>query len=305
MRSQLTDYGLGFNKIPMYCDNKSAIALCCNNVQHSRSKHIDIRFHFIKEQVENRVVELYFVNTEYQLADIFTKALCRERIEFLINKLGMRSFTPETLKYQNRRDLPKDIPLDSVVVLRYEKKSKSENKGKVPTEMKPVLEQTQQGTSYEVSSWTQCRYAQSSLATQGLSTKVAKIARRFNTASWKSVKEILLKLNLPDHRSILTDSKEHIKRDMEGRSIKDKEFQRSFRHSDTERLSQSDEVLKSMNFKEVSVTLIPNYEHVGPEVTRSQEGKDYKMATRDYAWLMILRSSKDHIQVKNKIQAKA
>ncbi|GJZ79533.1 retrovirus-related pol polyprotein from transposon TNT 1-94, partial [Tanacetum coccineum] len=98
MRSQLTDYGLGFNKIPMYCDNKSAIALCCNNVQHSRSKHIDIRFHFIKEHVENGVIELYFVNTEYQLADIFTKALGRERIEFLINKLGMRSFTPETLK---------------------------------------------------------------------------------------------------------------------------------------------------------------------------------------------------------------
>ncbi|GKA71670.1 hypothetical protein Tco_0777809 [Tanacetum coccineum] len=98
MRSQLTDYGLGFNKIPMYCDNKSAIALCCNNVQHSRSKHIDIRFHFIKEQVENGVVEFYFVNKEYQLADIFTKPLCRERIEVLINKLRMRSFTPETLK---------------------------------------------------------------------------------------------------------------------------------------------------------------------------------------------------------------
>nr|GEY82034.1 copia protein [Tanacetum cinerariifolium] len=89
MRSQLTDYGLRFNKIPMYYDNKSAIALCYNNVQHSRSKHTDIRFHFIKEQVENGVVELYFVNTEYQLANIFTKALCRERIEFLINKLGM------------------------------------------------------------------------------------------------------------------------------------------------------------------------------------------------------------------------
>ncbi|GJV93064.1 retrovirus-related pol polyprotein from transposon TNT 1-94 [Tanacetum coccineum] len=98
MRSQLTDYGLGFNKIPMYCDNKSAIALSCNNVQHSRSKHIDIRFHFIKEHVENGVIELYFVNTEYQLADIFTKALARERIEFLINKPGMQSFTPETLK---------------------------------------------------------------------------------------------------------------------------------------------------------------------------------------------------------------
>ncbi|GJR64856.1 retrovirus-related pol polyprotein from transposon TNT 1-94 [Tanacetum coccineum] len=48
MRSQLTDYGLGFNKIPMYCDNKSVIALCCNNVQHSRSKHIDIKFHLSK-----------------------------------------------------------------------------------------------------------------------------------------------------------------------------------------------------------------------------------------------------------------
>ncbi|GKA08949.1 retrovirus-related pol polyprotein from transposon TNT 1-94 [Tanacetum coccineum] len=98
MRSQLTDYGLGFNKILMYCDNKSAIALSCNNVQHSSSKHIEIRFHFIKEHVENGVIELYFVNTEYQLADIFIKALARERIEFLINKLGMRSFTPETLK---------------------------------------------------------------------------------------------------------------------------------------------------------------------------------------------------------------
>nr|GEU83696.1 copia protein [Tanacetum cinerariifolium] len=98
MRSQLTDYGLGFNKILMYCDNKSAIALFCNNVQHSRSKHIDIRFHFIKEQAENGVVELYYVNMEYSLADIFTKALGRERIEFLINKLRMRSFTLETLK---------------------------------------------------------------------------------------------------------------------------------------------------------------------------------------------------------------
>nr|GEZ84881.1 hypothetical protein [Tanacetum cinerariifolium] len=98
MRLQLLDYGLAFNKIPMYCDNKSAIALCYNNVQHSWSKHIDIRYHFIKKQVENGVIELYFVNTEYQLADLFTKALGGDIIEFLTNKLGMRSFTPETLK---------------------------------------------------------------------------------------------------------------------------------------------------------------------------------------------------------------
>ncbi|GKC37354.1 hypothetical protein Tco_1049738 [Tanacetum coccineum] len=97
-RSTSGNYGLGFNKIPLYYDNKSAIALCCNNIQHSRSKHIDIRYHIIKEQVENGVVELYFVDTEYQLADIFTKALRRERLQFLIDKLGMKIMSPETLK---------------------------------------------------------------------------------------------------------------------------------------------------------------------------------------------------------------
>ncbi|GJU62393.1 retrovirus-related pol polyprotein from transposon TNT 1-94 [Tanacetum coccineum] len=98
MRSQLSDYGFAFNKIPMYCDNQSAIALCCNSVQHSRSKHIDIRHHFIKEQVERKVVELYFVETKYQLADIFTKALPRERFATLLPLLGVKQMSPETLK---------------------------------------------------------------------------------------------------------------------------------------------------------------------------------------------------------------
>ena len=98
MRSQLSDYGFICNKIPMYCDNKSAIALCCNNVQHSRTKHIDIRHHFIREQVEKGIVELYFVRTEFQLADIFTKALSRERFHFILPRLGMKSLTPEDLK---------------------------------------------------------------------------------------------------------------------------------------------------------------------------------------------------------------
>ncbi|GKF53662.1 hypothetical protein Tco_0160572 [Tanacetum coccineum] len=65
---------------------------------HSRSKHIDIRHHFIREQVEKGVVELYFVTTYYQLADIFTKALPSERFESLLLRLGMKSMTPETLK---------------------------------------------------------------------------------------------------------------------------------------------------------------------------------------------------------------
>nr|GEW59015.1 retrotransposon protein, putative, Ty1-copia subclass [Tanacetum cinerariifolium] len=118
MRSQLTDYGLAFNKITMFCDNKNDIALCCNNVQHSRSKHIDIRYHFIKEHVENGVIKLYFVNLEYHLADIFTKALGRERIEFLINKLGMRSFTPKTLEQlTDEVDEIIDITIDQQVAL--------------------------------------------------------------------------------------------------------------------------------------------------------------------------------------------
>ncbi|GKC01436.1 copia protein [Tanacetum coccineum] len=90
---------LGDKLIPLYCDNKSAIALCCNNVQYSRAKHIDICYHFIKEQVENGIVELYFVRTEYQLAGIFTKPLSRERFNFLIDKLDMKSMSPKTLKH--------------------------------------------------------------------------------------------------------------------------------------------------------------------------------------------------------------
>nr|GEW84098.1 hypothetical protein [Tanacetum cinerariifolium] len=81
-------------QVPRAC----AIALCCNDVQHSMSKPIDIRYHFIKEHVKDGVIKLYFVNMKYQLADISSKALSRERIEFLINNLGMRSFTAKTLK---------------------------------------------------------------------------------------------------------------------------------------------------------------------------------------------------------------
>ncbi|GJX37712.1 retrovirus-related pol polyprotein from transposon TNT 1-94 [Tanacetum coccineum] len=62
------------------------------------AKHIDVRYHFIKEKVKNGIVELYFFQTEYQLSDIFTKPLPRERFNFLIEKLGMRSMSPEMSK---------------------------------------------------------------------------------------------------------------------------------------------------------------------------------------------------------------
>ncbi|GJR94310.1 hypothetical protein Tco_0266484 [Tanacetum coccineum] len=100
------------------------------------------------------------------------------------------------------------------------------------------------------------------------------VLERFDTSVGNLVKEILLKLNLPDHR-ILKDGGE------------------DFRYSDTERLSQSDEMLKLKNFKKDATLKLfkstnqERYEHVGPEVTRSHGGKVYKMAKRDYAWFMI------------------
>ncbi|GJT44613.1 retrovirus-related pol polyprotein from transposon TNT 1-94 [Tanacetum coccineum] len=98
MRTQLLDYGYKYNRILMYCDSKSAIAISCNPVQHSKTKHIDIRYHFIKEHVEKGTVELYFVGTEYQLADLFTKALPKEHFEYLVHRIGMRYMTPTQLE---------------------------------------------------------------------------------------------------------------------------------------------------------------------------------------------------------------
>ena len=89
MRNQLRDYGLMLNKIPIYCDNTSAIAISNNPVQHSRTKHIDIRYHFLREHVMNGTVELHFVPTEDQVADIFTKPLDESTFSKLVGELGM------------------------------------------------------------------------------------------------------------------------------------------------------------------------------------------------------------------------
>ncbi|GKA16932.1 hypothetical protein Tco_0696769 [Tanacetum coccineum] len=120
MRTQLQDYGFNYNKIPLYCDSQLAIAISCNPVQHSRTKYIHTRYHFIKEQVENGIIELYFVRTEYQLADMFTKALLEERFQYLVRRIGMRCLTP------------------------------SELEGKMPTKTELTLEQSQQGVNNDV-----------------------------------------------------------------------------------------------------------------------------------------------------------
>nr|GEX07798.1 hypothetical protein [Tanacetum cinerariifolium] len=94
MRTYLKHYGFNYNKIPLYCDSQSAIAISCNPVQHSHTKHIYTGYHFIKEQVENSIIELYFVITGYQSTDMFTKSLPKDRFQYLVRRIGMRCLTP-------------------------------------------------------------------------------------------------------------------------------------------------------------------------------------------------------------------
>ena len=91
MKNQLLDYGLSLTQIPIYCDNQSAIAMTGNPVQRSMTKHISIRYHFIREHVMEGIVELHFVPTDQQLADIFTKPLAEATFTRLVNELGMIS----------------------------------------------------------------------------------------------------------------------------------------------------------------------------------------------------------------------
>nr|GEV85502.1 hypothetical protein [Tanacetum cinerariifolium] len=120
MRTQLQDYGLNYNNIPLYCDSQSAIAISCNPIQHSRTKHIHTRYHFIKEQVENGIIELYFVRTKYQLVDMFTKPLPEDRFKYLVRK----------------------------TVLRYD--GDECDKGIMPTKIELTLEQSKQGVRNDV-----------------------------------------------------------------------------------------------------------------------------------------------------------
>ena len=74
--------------ISVMCDNTSAINISKNSVMHSRTKHIAIRYHFLKEKVAKGEVELEFVPTSEQVVDIFVKPLSKEVVEYLQKKLG-------------------------------------------------------------------------------------------------------------------------------------------------------------------------------------------------------------------------
>ncbi|MCH85254.1 putative gag-pol polyprotein [Trifolium medium] len=89
MKQMMKEYNVDQNAITLYCDNLSAINISKNPIQHSRTKHIDIRHHFIRDLVEANVIALEHVDTKEQLADIFTKALDAMQFEYLRGKLGI------------------------------------------------------------------------------------------------------------------------------------------------------------------------------------------------------------------------
>ncbi|GJX81105.1 retrovirus-related pol polyprotein from transposon TNT 1-94 [Tanacetum coccineum] len=89
IKSQLADYDVLYDKVPIFCDNTSAISISNNLVLHSRTKHIDIGYHFIRDHILKGEIELHFVPTDLQLADIFTKPLAEPSFTRLVAELGM------------------------------------------------------------------------------------------------------------------------------------------------------------------------------------------------------------------------
>jgi hypothetical protein len=89
MRQTLRDYGYKLSKVPLLCDNDSAICMADNPVEHSRTKHIDIRYHFLRDHQQKGDIEIAYVNTQNQLVDIFTKPLDEKTFSKLRNELNI------------------------------------------------------------------------------------------------------------------------------------------------------------------------------------------------------------------------
>jgi len=89
MRQTLKDFGIICNKVPLLCDSESAIKIAHNPVLHSKTKHIEIRHHFIREHVSRGDIDLSYVTTGNQLADIFTKPLDEARFVELRHELNI------------------------------------------------------------------------------------------------------------------------------------------------------------------------------------------------------------------------
>ena len=89
MKNTLNDFGLMYDCVPMYCDNTSAINLTKNPIQHFRTKHIDIKYHFIRDLVHKGEICVQYVCSKDQIADILTKALPLDQFVVLRTKLDV------------------------------------------------------------------------------------------------------------------------------------------------------------------------------------------------------------------------
>jgi hypothetical protein len=89
MKQTILYYGIFFKNVPLMCDNRSVVKLATNLVQHSRTKHIDIRHHFLRDHVGEGDISIYSIGTNDQLADIFTKPLDESRFCKLRSEMNM------------------------------------------------------------------------------------------------------------------------------------------------------------------------------------------------------------------------
>jgi hypothetical protein len=89
MRQTLRDYGYKLSKVPLLCDNESAICMADKTVEHIRTMHIDIRYHFLRDHQQKEDIEFAYVNTQNQSADIFTKPLDEKTFNKLRNELNI------------------------------------------------------------------------------------------------------------------------------------------------------------------------------------------------------------------------
>ena len=85
----MEDFGIHIKVIPLICDNTSVVSMEKNLVHHKRTKHIDVRHHFLRDNVEKGNIVLTYCPTEEQIVDIFTKVLSKDQFERNLLKLGM------------------------------------------------------------------------------------------------------------------------------------------------------------------------------------------------------------------------
>ncbi|GJS72908.1 retrovirus-related pol polyprotein from transposon TNT 1-94 [Tanacetum coccineum] len=116
IKSQLADYDVLYDKVPIFCDNTSAIAISNNPLLHSRTKHIDIRYHFIKDHILKGDIELHFVPTDLQLADIFTKPLAEPSFTILVVELDTITNTISFTFLKFDKPLSFDLDMFSSVI---------------------------------------------------------------------------------------------------------------------------------------------------------------------------------------------